>query len=213
MTTDEGRGDPRDQASPQPVFEPVPETAQRLFLEYSRGLLRYELERRSAGPDTDEPVQPSGYPVLQEPLGFFVTLRHRGELRGCIGSITTEDPLVYSIRRRTLDAALHDPRFSPLKRYELAVITIEHSVLSTPREETDPRSIRLGEDGVVLQVGDARSVFLPEVALQQGWNLSTMLRALGRKAGLREDAWQRPDARISTFRTQHYGEEGSERRG
>ena len=192
-----------------PSFEPVPEDARRVFLRYSRLLLGYELDRRRDDPGADEPAPPSGYPVLEEPFGFFVTLRYRGELRGCIGSITTEDALVHSIRRRTLDAAFHDPRFSPLKHHELAAITIEHSILSTPREEADADAIRLGEDGVILQVGTARSVFLPEVASQQGWDLTTTLRALARKAGLREDAWRRPEARLSIFQTQHYGEQRS----
>jgi uncharacterized protein len=207
-----GYKDPPDETpdeSPegQTPFEPVPEDAQRVLLRYSRLLLRYELDRRGEGIGGDEPPPPAGYAVLDEPFGFFVTLRRGGNLRGCIGSITTEDPLVHSIRRRTLDAAFHDPRFSALQREELSGITIEHSVLSTPREEARTDAIRLEDHGVILQVGTARSVFLPEVALEQGWDLVTTLRALARKAGLKEDAWRRPEARISTFRTQHYREE------
>jgi AMMECR1 domain-containing protein len=56
-------------------------------------------------------------------------------------------------------------------------------------------------------VGDSQgALYLPQVPLTQGWDLATMLANLCRKAGLPDDAWQRPDARFYVFGGQWFGE-------
>ena len=184
---------------------PVPESLQPVLLRYSRSLLENAFSERG-GEAPGEPPAPTGEAIFLQPLGVFVTLRHGGELRGCIGSIAAEEPLVRALRRRTLDAAFRDRRFSPLRAAELPEVTIEHSLLSPmqPLGRTD--QIRIGVDGVVLTVGSGRALFLPEVALQQRWDVAETLSALSLKAGLGGDGWRRDDARFEVFQTQHYGE-------
>lgn len=195
---------------------PIPRELQQILLRYSRSLLENAVAsegERSATPrfgivDREEgPASPGGYGVLGFPLGAFVTLRKRGELRGCIGSITTKDPLVKTIRRRTLDAAFHDCRFRPVEAAELPAIVIEHSVLSEAEAIRDVNRIELGRHGVILTVGNARSVFLPEVPQHQGWDTQEMLSALAVKAGLDRDAWRDPHTSLQVFTTQHYRED------
>lgn len=145
-------------------------------------------------------------PVLETSFGLFVTLRRGGTLRGCIGRITTADPLRVTIPVVSVDAALRDRRFPPLTRDELPGVTIEHSVLTPPAAISSVADFEPGRDGIILTVGSARAVFLPEVATEQGWDRAMTLRALSRKAGLDTDAWRRPEATYMTFQTVHYGE-------
>lgn len=188
------------------AFEPVPKELQGTLLRYSRSLLEYEFRSRAGRGETGEPPCPGGARICEECFGVFVTLRLGETLRGCIGSIRGEEPLPAAIRRRTLDAAFHDRRFPPLREEELSHLSIEHSLLSPLRAVRKPGDIRLGEHGIVFTLGGARSLFLPEVAVQQGWDLDTTLSSLAVKAGLGGDAWRRGEARFQVFRTQHYGE-------
>jgi AmmeMemoRadiSam system protein A len=159
---------------------------------------------------TDVPITqiepPCDDPVLETSFGLFVTLRRAGTLRGCIGRITTADPLRVTIPVVSVDAALRDRRFPPLTRDELSGVTIEHSVLTPPAAISSVADFQPGRDGIILTVGAARAVFLPEVATEQGWDRAMTLRALSRKAGLDADAWRRPEATYMTFQTVHYGE-------
>lgn len=43
------------------------------------------------------------------------------------------------------------------------------------------------------------SVFLPQVPVEQGWDLTTYLEQLCFKAGLPKDAWKDTDARLFIF--------------
>jgi len=62
--------------------------------------------------------------------GAFVTLHKHGQLRGCIGMIESENPLIHTIRQMAVSAAIHDYRFPPVAEHELEHIEIEISVLS-----------------------------------------------------------------------------------
>jgi uncharacterized protein (TIGR00296 family) len=69
------------------------------------------------------------------------------------------------------------------------------------------RDIVLGRDGIVLERGPRRALFLPQVAQEQGWTLEETLTALARKAGLAEDAWRSPGAKLSVFTGQQFKEQ------
>jgi AMMECR1 domain-containing protein len=47
-----------------------------------------------------------------------------------------------------------------------------------------------GRDGVVIQKDGRSAVFLPQVAVEQGWGLGEMLDNLCIKAGLPRKAWE-----------------------
>jgi AmmeMemoRadiSam system protein A len=155
----------------------------------------------------EEPRLTLNDPILDEHPGLFVTLRKYGELRGCIGTMRTSEPLRSSLRRITVEAALQDPRFEPVVDGELQLCVIEHSILTVPREVEDWNEIRLGTDGIILSAGGKRALFLPEVAQEHGWDVPETLTHLSRKAGLPSDGWRREDARLELFETLHYGEE------
>jgi hypothetical protein len=144
------------------------------------------------------PVDPAVFPAeLREKRACFVTLRRAGELRGCIGALEADLPLVVGVSENTYKAGFRDPRFPPLAADELPDIDIEISVL-TPLEhlsadsETDLiAKLRPGVDGVVLRQGAQQGTFLPAV-WQELPDPVHFLRQLKRKAGLPADRW--PDA-------------------
>lgn len=142
------------------------------------------------------------FPKLKEPGAAFVTLKKRGELRGCIGHMEPTDPLWRMIRDRAIDAAANDPRFGPVKAEELAEIAIEISVLSPRVPVKEPlKEIEIGRDGVWLELGFSRGVFLPQVPVEQGWRtVEEYLDHLCQKAGVfRSGCWKSPEARIMRF--------------
>ena len=140
-------------------------------------------------------------------MGAFVTLNDKatGALRGCIGEILPMRPLVEAVAARAVDAALGDPRFSPVTERELGGIRVEVSALTPPRRVASWRDIVLGRDGMTLEKDGRFAVFLPQVAPEQGWDLPTTLSYLSQKAGLPADAW-RDGAAFDTFQAEVFHE-------
>ncbi|MFB3785517.1 MAG: AmmeMemoRadiSam system protein B [bacterium] len=137
--------------------------------------------------------------------GIFVTLKEKGDLRGCIGHMEGEQPLYQEAARTVLLSALRDRRFEPVKPNELQDIEIEISVLSPLKSVPSWREIMLGRDGMVLAKGNRQALFLPQVALEQGWTIEETLSHLCLKAGLDVDDWKSGCA-FQTFTAQVFGE-------
>jgi len=152
-------------------------------------------------------------PFLHKPGASFITLKSRGELRGCIGTLTPYRSLVDDVRANACAAAFKDPRFAPLRFDELGTIRVEVSLLSAlermhVQSEADAlEQMRPGVDGVTLEVGDHKGTFLPQV-----WeNLTEPKRFLGelkRKAGLPADFWD-PGVRLSRYTVAKWAESES----
>lgn len=156
-------------------------------------LARRSIEATLSGAEPPDPyadVDPEAAPALLEHRGVFVTLHRRGRLRGCIGTIHGTQPLVEEVAEQALHAAFDDPRFPPLAHDELPGIDVEITVLTPPRRVPVPEQIEIGRHGVLLEKEGHRAVFLPQVAVEQGWDRPTLLRHLSRKAGLPADAWE-----------------------
>lgn len=144
--------------------------------------------------------------VLLKPAGCFVTLKREGELRGCIGHMAPDRPLVDNVQEMTLAAAFQDPRFRSVQADELDKIVIEISVLSPLRKVARPEEVEVGKHGVVVQQGHQQGVFLPQVATENGWDRETFLtRLCTEKAGLPADAWKQ-DAALWVFTAQVFAE-------
>lgn len=140
-------------------------------------------------------------PELTRLGASFVTLRTLdGELRGCIGELEARRPLIESVRRCAVSAALRDPRFPPVVAVELASLRLGISVL-TPSRRAAAHEVEVGRHGIVIERGAQRGVLLPEVATENGWDAETFLAFTCRKAGLPLDAWREPATSISLFET------------
>ena len=57
-------------------------------------------------------------PVLKSRAGAFVTLTINSRLRGCIGYITSDNPLYETVKDAAVQSAVGDPRFMPLTEDE-----------------------------------------------------------------------------------------------
>jgi AmmeMemoRadiSam system protein A len=152
-------------------------------------------------------------PALAAPRACFVTLkvpRRDGSfaLRGCIGSTEPRSPVSDAVVASALDAAFADPRFPPLTRAEYPEIVLSVSALTPIVPVPDADAIVAGRDGVVFLCDGRRSLFLPEVAKEQGWNRTELLEHLAQKAGLSAHAWRK--AKLSTFTSERFGEIASE---
>jgi hypothetical protein len=101
--------------------------------------------------------------------GCFVTLRKHGELRGCIGTLEQDMPLLQSIPYFARAAAFQDPRFPPLVKDELADCVISISLLSEREpipagsKEELLAALTPFTDGLWLSDGYHRATFLPAV--------------------------------------------------
>ena len=125
---------------------------------------------------------------------------------GSAAASATSRPLGENLRRNALNAAFSDPRFPPLEPDELGETLIELSILTPPRPIEDPTAFLIGVDGIILRQGSRGAVFLPQVALEQGWDQRTTLEYLSRKAGLPANGWQQPGTVFQTFRAEVFGE-------
>jgi len=129
-------------------------------------------------------------PRLRVPRGAFVTLTSGGRLRGCIGYIEGIKPLVDAVIENGRSAAVADPRFPPVEAKDLPDLDLEISVLTPLTEVSGPEDIVIGRHGILLAKDGHRAVFLPQVAVEQGWDRETTLTQLAQKAGLGPDDWR-----------------------
>ncbi len=181
------------------------DTDKKKLLEFVRSVLRARLTK-----DIPEPKLDVSAKILDENRGVFVTLRKHGDLRGCIGRIISNQPVRAILKDITLDSALRDPRFPPVKGDELNDLQIEISILTIPTPVSSYKDVRLGTDGIIVEYGFKGGVFLPDVATETGWNQETFFLHCARdKAGLGEN--EIPKAKISIFQTEAF-QEGAEKK-
>jgi AmmeMemoRadiSam system protein A len=136
--------------------------------------------------------------------GAFVTLRSKGDLRGCIGHPEADQPLGQVVVRCASASATSDPRFSPLGADELGDLDIEISVIGAIEPVAVAADLEIGRHGVVVEDGWRRGLLLPQVALEWGWDAEEFLAQTCLKAGLRRDAW-RTGALLFRFEAEVFG--------
>jgi MEMO1 family protein len=149
---------------------------------------------------------PTKFEALTRDRGAFVTLKERGDLRGCIGYITPTKPLAQTVRDVAAAAAVEDRRFQPVAPAELTQLQYEISVLSPIRRILDVKQIEVGKHGLIMRKGDAMGLLLPQVPVEQHWNRTQFLEETCVKAGLPPNAWKDPDTDIFAFTALVFGE-------
>lgn len=153
-------------------------------------------------------------PALKEKHGAFVTLRNHGDLRGCIGYTANEMPLAKAVAENAVNAATRDFRFDGIHVDEVADITIEVSALTpgdspeTPfKKVNDIGEIVIGRDGLYIEKPPTRGgILLPQVAVEQGWDVHQLLSGVCRKAGYPDGAWKQPGVNLYRFSAQVFSE-------
>ena len=151
--------------------------------------------------------------VFDEKRGVFVTINTypTHNLRGCIGIPEPIMPLKNAIKEAAVSAT-HDPRFPPLKENELENIVIEVTILTKPQlvKVNKPQEylekIKIGRDGLIAEQGFYRGLLLPQVPVEQGWDVEEFLSHTCWKAGLPFDAWFDENTKIYKFEGQIFTE-------
>lgn len=149
----------------------------------------------------------TGSKTLEEKMGAFVTLKKQGRLRGCIGFIEGRKSLYETVEEMAQAAAFRDPRFRPVKEDELWDLDIEISVLTPLRQIEDISEIEVGRHGLYIVKGPHSGLLLPQVATEYSWDRATFLRETCVKAGLSQEAWKNPNAKIFIFSASIFGED------
>lgn len=144
--------------------------------------------------------------AVNQELGSFVTLTENGALRGCIGTIIGREPLYLNVWNMARAAAFHDARFRPLTSAEWPQVKVDISVLDKPALCPDPEQIVIGRDGLILDYQGRSGVFLPQVPVEQGWNLQEYLDHLCVKAGVAPGSWSKPGAKIYWYQAMVFGD-------
>ncbi len=139
----------------------------------------------------------------------FVSVNVGGRLRGCVGSLVANNPLIADVVQNAYRAAFEDKRFKPLTEEDLAETDISVSLLSTPRpmsfqSEADlVVQIQPDTDGLILQDGNKRGIFLP-IVWEQIFEPREFLRHLKNKAGLPPDHWS-DGIKLWRYTTESFG--------
>jgi len=173
-----------------------------------RALLAAAREAIAAHLADRRPALPAAEGALAEPGAAFVSLHRRsdGELRGCVGLLRAESPLVLAVARMAVAAATDDGRFPAVTAEELGDLSIEVSALSG-LAPIRPAEIEVGRHGLMVRSGDRRGVLLPRVPVDHGWDREAFLAQTCRKAGLALDAWTKPETTIHGFTATVFSDE------
>ena len=138
------------------------------------------------------------HPTLNRMCGAFVSLHKHGQLRGCIGHFGEDAPLHQIVAEMARAAAFEDPRFTPVRREELADIDIEISVLTPMRRIQSLDEFQLHRHGIYVRKGFRSGTFLPQVADQVNWTKEEFVAHCAHdKAGLPWDGWR--DAELFVY--------------
>ncbi len=171
------------------------------LLEIARKSIENELAGRKA------PAPEAISDTLKKKMGAFVTIKKRGQLRGCIGHIKALKPLHATVSEMARAAAFDDPRFPPLRKEEMTDLTIEVSALTPLKGIENAEDIIVGRHGIYIIKGFRSGLLLPQVAAEHNWDSVTFLEETCHKAGLPSGAWRDKRTGIYIFSADVFGEE------
>jgi AmmeMemoRadiSam system radical SAM enzyme/AmmeMemoRadiSam system protein B/AmmeMemoRadiSam system protein A len=136
--------------------------------------------------------------------GAFVSLKRGPHLRSCCGLLGRSVPLGQALEHATARTAWEDVRFPPISPTELDYLNMEVWLLAHPEPvqalgEDRAGAIVIGKHGVQVVQGQAHGLFLPSVAVDNGWDSRRLLDQVCLKAGLPPTAWKEDITALYTF--------------
>ncbi len=149
--------------------------------------------------------------ALSNPGATFVTLTINGALRGCIGTLIAQEPLVIDLVNNAYSAAFEDRRFPALTEPELQALEVHISKLSPPEplhcssEAELLHQLRPHIDGILLKADGKSGTFLPSV-WEQLPEKERFIRQLKKKAGLPMDYWS-DDLQLFRYTVEYWEED------
>lgn len=147
------------------------------------------------------------HPIFNSHCGAFVTITKNKKLRGCIGYITSNNPVFETVCDAAIQAATEDPRFPSLSENEFEKIELEISILSEPFPMKSYDEIEIGKHGLILEEHGRRALLLPQVPIEHNLNKEQFLSALCQKGNFPSDFWKEKLLNIKMFTASVFSEE------
>jgi AmmeMemoRadiSam system protein A/AmmeMemoRadiSam system protein B len=120
--------------------------------------------------------------MLKDAAGVFVSIKKRGRLRGCIGTIQPVTACIAEeVLRNAVSAGREDPRFDPVEAAELPELTYSVDVLGKP-EPAEFKDLDPQKYGVIVTSGFKRGLLLP--MLEGVDTVEEQVEIAKRKAGI-----------------------------
>lgn len=132
-----------------------------------------------------KPDMPKGLPdeMYLRRAGVFVSIKEEGRLRGCIGTIApVRESIAEEIVENAISAAVHDPRFAPVRPWELDKLIYSVDVLGKPEEISSMAELDVKRYGVIVSRGFKRGLLLPD--LEGVDSVEEQVAIAKRKAGI-----------------------------
>ncbi|HHN66174.1 MAG TPA: AmmeMemoRadiSam system protein A [Nitrospirae bacterium] len=120
---------------------------------------------------------------MKQRAGVFVSLKKKGQLRGCIGTfLPTTENVATEIIKNAISAATEDPRFFPVQPEELDELEYSVDILSEPERVSDISQLDPKKYGVIVTRGPLKGLLLPD--LEGVDTVEEQLRIAKLKAGI-----------------------------
>ncbi len=102
--------------------------------------------------------------MLKTKAGVFVSLKIKGQLRGCIGTISpTKENIAEEIISNAISSGTVDPRFEAVIEEELHMLRYSVDVLSEPERIMSLEELDVKRYGVIVTKGYRRGLLLPNL--------------------------------------------------
>ena len=101
---------------------------------------------------------------MSQRAGVFVSIKKRGELRGCIGTFEpTRANVAEEIIANAVGSATRDPRFPPVNAAELSQLEYSVDILTAPEPVDDRAQLDPKRYGIIVASGGRRGLLLPDL--------------------------------------------------
>ena len=103
-------------------------------------------------------------PEMNKKAGVFVSIKKRGELRGCIGTFEpTRASVAEEIVANAISSSTRDPRFVPVSPSELGELEYSVDVLTQPEPVDGVDALDHSKYGIIVECGYRRGLLLPDL--------------------------------------------------
>ena len=123
---------------------------------------------------------------LNQNAGTFVSIKKKGELRGCIGTITPKyKNLAEEIIQNAVRAANQDPRFDPVEKIDLPGLTFSVDVLTPLKKIENLKGHDIKKFGLLVKGKAKQGLLLPNLDLIK--SADQQLTVCLKKGGFKEN--------------------------
>lgn len=141
--------------------------------------VKYHLENGQPLPSNPLPKE------MHHQAGTFVSIKKKGLLRGCIGTIQPKySNLAEEVIQNAIKAANEDPRFPAIEKNELKELTFSVDVLTTPEKITDTTSLDVSRYGLIVRSENKKGLLLPD--LENIKTIDQQLKVCLKKGGIKD---------------------------